>query len=137
MARKPRKGRGRSLPALRHHLEDHHDRELESGLDAGLREKRYAHRARRHFDLVLRGELTDPLFEDLELSACVPADDGTKLTLEFRPKRGATREELDELNERLESARGRLRASLARDLPRRRVPDLRIVLLAPDEGGEA
>ena len=140
MTRDFRNRRGESLHRLHHHLEDQIDRDLDRYFGAGKarrrdthrRQEQYARLAERLFHLALRGELRDPAYEDVVLERVELHSGSSMLTLwvALPPERDAAGRRTVEL--RLAGVQGLLRAALARHLPRKRIPEVRIRVL----GGE-
>lgn len=141
-----KRGRGRSLPKLNHHLEDEQDRKIEkyfgtgrsSESAQGRRQAQYCQEAERLIRLVLCGEWTDPLLDGLEVVGVQPSDDNHQLIVELQLPIERAGANLAEIEARLESASRLLRAELAAHVKRKRTPALRFVVYpASKKEGEA
>lgn len=143
MARETHDRRERSLRRLRHHLEDEVDRDLERLFgdgkarrrDSERRQEQYARLAERLFQIVLNGELRDPALEGLVVDHVELHGSSSILTLWVALRSGLDDRDREEIERQLDAARGLLRAELARHLPRKRVPDVRVRVLDGAEGG--
>jgi len=133
--------RGEESPhRLHHHLEDEVDRDLDRYFGAGKarrrdiqrRQEQYARLAERLFDLALRGELRDPAFEGLILDRVELHPGSSVMTLWVALPAERSPEDRGTVELRLAGAQGLLRATLARHLPRKRIPEVRVRVL----GGE-
>ena len=79
---------------------------------------------RRTLSLAFSGELADPVLQTLEVDAVVPAPDASRLLVRVRLPIAPTPQIVVDVLERLGHARGRLRHEIARDIVRKRVPEL-------------
>ena len=128
--------RERSLPVPRHHLEDDRDCAERSSLErfehteTDFRRKRYLSAVMRTLESAFAGELRDPAFAEIELVEVGLSDDGVFLTLSLLATSPTDRAFLQA---RLERAAPLLRSAIARDIVRKRTPELRFLLL---DGGD-
>ena len=137
-----RKKRPRRRPVLRHHLEDEFDQELDKqqgarraqARDQLRRSSRYVHLAFELLGTTISREVDDPLLEGIELLSADLHPGGGLMTLRVGlPSDPATGDRaLDAadpfVRESLTALEGRLRDELCLHLPRRRVPDVRVVV---------
>lgn len=139
----PRGPRGnRRRPVLRHHLEDDFDAELNRihgagrarQRDRGRRAYRYEHLAQRLLEAFIDREVLDPALEGLQLEALHLQSGGALLIVHVSVD---VIEDLDEASEAaLRLLEHQLRAELSHNIPRRRTPEVR-VLVVPGRGGDA
>lgn len=136
------RGGSRRRPVLRHHLEDDFDRELDrlhgSGRsrerDRARRARQYEHLASRLLEAFLDRELTEPGLDGLGLAGLHLHPGGAVMTVHVTVDRSRDPSGdgyADVLRADLEQ---RIRAELCRELPRRRTPDVRVVVV-PGRGG--
>jgi len=140
MTRHSRDHGGESPQRLHHHLEDEVDRDLDRYFGSGKarrrehhrRQEQYARLAERLFDLALRGELRDPAFEDVVLERVELHSASSVLTLWIALPDERDAEARSTVESRLAGVQGLLRADLARHLPRKRIPEVRIRVFGGD-----
>lgn len=88
---------------------------------------------RRTLSLAFAADLGDPRLQMLEVDAVSPAPDATRLLVRVRLPEVPTPRLVGEVLSRLAQARGRLRHAIARDIVRRRVPELTFQVAGPTE----
>jgi ribosome-binding factor A len=86
----------------------------------------------RAIDAVLRGELTDPVLQDLEVVSVQPAPDATHFLVILRPTKLDDRVSVSSVLERLERVHRFLRHQVAAAITRKRAPELSFQVI----GGE-
>lgn len=89
-------------------------------------------------DVALRCEAADPMLNTLEVVDVSPAPDSKRLRVRVRPADDEIYDD-DSILARLTTARGFLRAALAADVTRKRVPELIFQIVprsAESDGGE-
>jgi ribosome-binding factor A len=89
--------------------------------------KQLCRQAQRALSLAIGGELADPMLSDLWVEDVRPAPDAGRLCVRLRmPTRGA---DVAEIYRRLDAVEGFLRAEVARDITRKRAPQLTFELV--------
>lgn len=90
--------------------------------------------AKHTVSLVLAGELSDTLLDDLEVIDVTAGLDGEFLVVTVKPKYSASVQDSNQIHNRLKTIQGYLRSAIAQSVKRKRVPALKFeVLQAVDE----
>jgi len=83
--------------------------------------------------LVLAGECDDDLLRDLLVESVVPFPTSVRLLVTLVPSVSAGEVSLEQMAQRLEQVRGKLRSEVARSIHRRKAPDLLFRILRPED----
>lgn len=95
--------------------------------------KQLCKEAKRTLALVLAGEVSDPLLQNLAVDDVVTNDQGEFLWITLKATGNATATKINEIEMRLQSLQGFLRAAVAQSVRRKRVPALKFRVMTATE----
>ncbi len=120
-------GRGEETPALETlYFEDTPDRASRSDGRVDTKTLQMCRQVQRRLDLVLGGELSDPILQGLWVDSVVPESGGRSLLVHVIVD---DVELVDDVRRRLSVARPHLRSEVAAAISRKRTPHLQFVVL--------
>jgi ribosome-binding factor A len=98
--------------------------------------KQLCRQAAETLDLVLSGEMHDPVLAGLHVVSVVPAPDSSRLLVTLHADVPVHQFDRKQIEERLEQSKGRLRSAVAAAITRRKAPVLMFNVIGPIAAGK-